>query len=186
MPVRLGLVLTSARADHPFCSAAFCSTRLCRHYFALACFALPRRNGSTTRPALGCYHECVDDQFLGRFLSLFHLHDLLLARADFAFCLVWFGRWSRTRFIRFDIDPMGKPSRRPLLHSQPLARPARDAGNRSTSCLRLVARLASQRSQRSTLALVGFRNPTFCRSRCRLDRLLFGLRNRSTYSNHAP
>ena len=41
-------------------------------------------------------------------------------------------------------------------------------------------------AQRSTLALVGFRNPTFCRSRCRLDRLLFGLRHRSAYSNRAP
>jgi len=186
MPVRLGLVLTSAGADHPFCSAVFCSPRLCRHYLALACFALPRRNGSTTRPALGCYHECVDDQFLGRFLSLFHLHDLLLARADFAICLDWYGRWSRTRFIRFDIDPLGKPPGRILLHAQPLARPSHHAGNRSTSCLWLVARLAPRRARQSTLALVGFRNPTFCRSRSGLDRLLFGLRNRITYSNHAP
>jgi len=42
MPVRLGLVLTSAGADHPFRSAAFCSPRLCRRDCALACFALPR------------------------------------------------------------------------------------------------------------------------------------------------
>jgi hypothetical protein len=186
MPVRLGLVLTSAGADHPLCSAAFCSTRLCRHYFALAGFALSRRHRSAARPALGHHHECVDDQFLRRFLSLFHLPDLLVARADFAIYPDWNGRWSRTRFIRFDIDPLGKPPGRILLHAQPLARPSHHAGNRSTSYLRMVAHHASQRSQRSTLALVGVRNPTFCRSRSRLDRLLFGLRNRSTYSNHAP
>src|SRR5437588_7826397 len=93
MPVRLGLVLTSARADHPFCSAAFCSTHLCRHYFALACFALPRRNGSTPRPALGRNYECVDDEFLRRSLSLLYVPSLLLARADFAICLVWYGHW---------------------------------------------------------------------------------------------
>jgi hypothetical protein len=186
MPVRLGLVLTSAGADHPFRSAAFCSPRLCRRHFALACFALPRRNGSSARPGLGHHHECVDDQFLRRFLCLLHLAALLLARADFAICLDWYGRWSRTRSIRFDIDPLGKPPGRILLHAEPLARPSHHAGNRSTSYLRMVAHHASQRSQRSTLALVGFRNPAFCRSRCRLDRLLFGLRNRSTYSNHAP
>ena len=186
MPVRLRLVLTSAGADNPFRPAAFCSPRFCRHYFALACFALPRRNGSSARPGLGRHHECMDDQFLRRSLSLLHLSDLLLARADFAICPDWDGRRRSSGLARFDTDPMGKPSRRRLLHSEPLARPARDAGNRSTSYLRMVAHHASQRSQRSTLALVGFRNPTFCRSRCRLDRLLFGLRHRRTYSNHAP
>src|SRR5205807_8594163 len=85
-------VLTSARADHPFRSAAFCSPRLCRRYFALACFALPRRNGSSARPGLGHHHECVDDQFLRRFLCLLHLAALLLARADFAICLDWDGQ----------------------------------------------------------------------------------------------
>src|SRR6476660_7759974 len=116
MPIRsktrrgeLGLVLTSAGADNLFRPAAFCSPRFRRRDFALACFALPRRNGSTTRPALGRYHECVGDQFLRRFLPLLCLPDLLLARADFAICLDWYGRWSRTRFIRFDIDPLGKP-----------------------------------------------------------------------------
>jgi hypothetical protein len=186
MPVRLGLVLTSAGADHPFRSAAFCSLRLCRRYFALACFALPRWNGSAARPALGHHHECVDDQFLRRSLSLLHLPDLLLARADFAICLDWYGRWSRTRFIRFDIDPLGKPPGRILLHAQPLARASHHAGDRSTSYLRMVARRPPRRARQSTLALVGFRNPTFCRSRRGLDRLLFGLRNRSTCSNHAP
>ena len=174
MPVRLGLVLTSAGADHPFRAAAFRSPRLCRRDFALACVALPRRNGSSARQGLGHLHECVDDQFLGGSLSLLYLPDLLLARADFAICLDWYGRWSRTRYIRFDIDPLGKPPGRILLHAQPLARPARNAGNRSTSYLRMVAHHASQRSRQSTLALVGFRNPTLCRSRCRLNRLLFG------------
>jgi hypothetical protein len=186
MPVRLGLVLTSASADHPFRAAAFCSPRLCRRDFALACFALPRRNGSSARPGLGHHHECVDDQFLRRFVSLLHLPALLLPRADFAICPGWDGPRRPSGLARFDTDPMGKPSRRILLHSEPLARPARNAGNRSTSYLRMVAHHASQRSRQSTLALVGFRNPTFCRSRCRLDRLLFGLRNRSTYSHRAP
>jgi hypothetical protein len=186
MPVRLGLVLTSAGADNPFRAAAFCSPRFCRRDFALACFALPRRNGSSARPGLGHHHECVGDQFLRRFLSLLCLADLLLAWPDFAICRGWYGHWRRSWLARFDGNPVGKPSRRTLLHSEPLARPARNAGNRSTSYLRMVAHHASQRSRQSTLALVGFRNPTFCRSRCRLDRLLFGLRNRSTYSHHAP
>src|SRR4029077_18157645 len=186
MPVRLGLVLTSAGADHPFRAAPFCSARLCRRDFALACFALPRRNGSSARPGLGHQHECVDDQFLRRFLCLLCLPALLLARADFAICPDWDGRGRSSGLARLDTDLLEKPSRRTLLHSEPLARLARDAGNRSTSYLRMVAHHASQRSQRSTLALVGFRNSTFCRSRCRLDRLLFGLRNRITYSNRAP
>jgi hypothetical protein len=186
MPVRLGLVLTSARADHPFCAAAFCSPRLSRRDFAFACFALPRRHRSTARPALGRHHECVGDHFLRCSLSLLHLPDLLLARADFAICPGWYVRWRPSRLARFGIDPLGKPLGRILLHSQPLAHPSHHAGNRSTSCLRLVARLAPRRARESTLALVGFRNPTFCRSRCRLDRLLFGLRHRSAHSNHAP
>src|SRR6266550_5223540 len=142
MPVRLGLVLTSARADHPFCSAAFCSTHLCRHYFALACFALPRWHRTAARPALGRYHECVGDQFLRRFLSLLCLPDLLLAWPDFAICPGWYGHWRRSWLARFDTDPMGKPSRRIFLHAQPLARSTHHAGNRSPSCLWLVARRA--------------------------------------------
>ena len=173
-------------ADHSFRSAAFCSSRLRRSDFAFPCFALSRRHRSPARPSLGRHHECVGDQFLRRFLSLLHLPDLLLARADFAICLDWYGPWSRTRFIGFDIDPLGKPTGRILLHAQPLARPSHHAGNRSTSCLWLVARLAPRRARQSTLAFVGVRNPTFCRSRCRLDRLLFGLRNRSACSNRAP
>src|ERR1700719_537711 len=145
MPVRLGLVLTSARADHPFRPAAFCSTCLCRCDFALACFALPRRHGSTTRPALGRYHECVGDQFLRRFLSLLCLPDFLLAWPDFAICPGWYVHWRPSGFARFDTDPLGKPSRRTFLHAEPLARPARDAGNRSASYLRMVAHHASRR-----------------------------------------
>src|SRR6476659_9777231 len=186
MPVRLGLVLTSAGADHPFRAAPFCSARLCRRDFALACFALPRRNGSSARPGLGHHHECVDDQFLRRFLSLLYIPALLLAWPDLAVCPGWYGHWRPSWVARYGIDAVGKPPRGILLHAQPLACPARDAGNRSASYLRMVAHHASQRFQRSTLALVGFRNPTFCRSRSRLDRLLFGLRNRSTYSNRAP
>src|ERR1700751_138229 len=135
MPVRLGLVLTSAGADHPFRSAAFCSPRLCRRDFALACLALPGRHRTAARPALGRYHECVGDQFLRRFLSLLCLPDLLLAWADFAICPRWYGRWRPSWLARFDGDSLGKSPGRILLHAQPLARPARDAGNRSASYL---------------------------------------------------
>src|SRR5438270_7528620 len=107
MPVRsktrrgeLGLVLTSASADNPFCATAFCSPRLCRRDFALACFALPRRYRSTARPALGRDHECVGYQFLRRSLSLLQLPDLLLAWPGFAICAGWYGRWSRARIAR--------------------------------------------------------------------------------------
>jgi hypothetical protein len=186
MPVRLGLVLTSARADHPFRSPAFCSPRLCRRGFAVACFALSRRHCSTAGTSLDCHRECMGDQFLGCSLSLFHFFDLILVRAHFAICANWYGRWRPARVARFDIDPLGKPPGRILLHAQPLARPSHHAGNRSTSYLRMVAHHASQRSQRSTLALVGFRNPTFCSSRSRLDRLLSSLRHWSACSNHPP
>src|SRR6266576_1491356 len=124
-----------AGADHPFCTAAFCCPRFRRRGFAFACFALPRRHRSTARTALGRHHECVGDQFLRCSLSLLHLLDLLLARAHFAICLDWYGRWSRTRFIRFSIDPLGKPLGGIFLYSQPLACPSHHAGDRSTSCL---------------------------------------------------
>jgi hypothetical protein len=180
------IVLTSASADHPFCSGAFCSPRFRRRGFALPWFSLPRRYRSTARPALGRYHEFVGDQFLRRFLSLRHLPDLFLARADFAIRPDRYGCWSRTRLARSGRNPVGKPAGGILLHSEPLARPSSDAGNRSSSCLRLVARHALRRSRRPALVFVGVRDPTFCRSRCWLDWLLFGLRNRRTYSNHAP
>src|SRR6266581_6440631 len=160
MPVRLALVLTSAGADHPFRSAAFCSPRLWRRGFALPRFALPRRHRSTTRPALGRYHEFVGDQFLRRSLSLLHLPDLLLARADFAIRPDRYGRWSRTRLARSDVDPVGKPAGRTFLHSEPVARSSRHAGNRSTSCLQLVVRPAPQRPRRSILADERVRDPT--------------------------
>ena len=132
-------VLPSAIADHPFCPTTFCSPRLRRRDFTLACFALPRRYRSTTRPALGRYHECVGDQFLRRFLSLLHPPDLVLAWADFAICPGRYGRWRPSRLARFDNDPLGKSSGWILLHSEPLARPSRHARNSSTPCLRLVA-----------------------------------------------
>src|SRR6266568_2134647 len=124
MPVRLGLVLTSARADHSFCSAVFCSPRLWRRGFALPRFALPRRYRSTTRPALGRYHEFVGDQFLRCSLSLLHLPDLLLAWPDFAICPGWYGRWRPSRLARFDGDPLGKSPGRIILYSESLARPS--------------------------------------------------------------
>src|SRR5436190_9348010 len=154
-------VLTSASADHPFCSGAFCSPRFHRRGFALPRFALPRRYRSTTRPALGRYHEFVGDQFLRCPFSLLHLPDLLLARADSAIRPDRYGRWSRTRLARSDVDPVGKPSGGIVLHSEPLARPSSHAGNRSSSCLRLVVHHAPQCSRPATLAFVGFRDPTF-------------------------
>ena len=179
-------MLRSASADPPLCAAAFCSPRFCRRGFALTCFALSRRHYSTAGPALGRHYECVGDRLLRCSLSLLHLPDLLLARADFAICPGWYGRWGPSRLTRFDIDPVGKPIGRTFLHSEPLACPSRHAGNRSTSCLRLVAHHACQRCRPATLVFVGVRDPTFCRSRSRLDRLLLNLRHRSTYSNYAP
>src|SRR5437588_12655081 len=126
MPVRsktrrgeLGLVLTSASADNPFCATAFCSSRLCRRDFAFACFALPRRYRSTARPALGRDHECVGDQFLGRPLSFLHLPDLLLARANLAFCSDWDGFWRPFRLSRFGSNSLGESTGRTFLHSDP-------------------------------------------------------------------
>src|SRR5205814_6979702 len=138
-------VLPSAGADHSLCSAVFCSPRFWRRGFALPRFALPRRHRSTTRPALGRHHECVGDQFLRRSLSLLHLPDLLLARTDFAICPGWYGRWRPSRFGRSGANPVGKPAGRIILYSESLARLSPHAGNRSTSCLRLVARHALRR-----------------------------------------
>ena len=180
------VVLPSARADHPFRSAAFCSSRFRRCGSALACFALPRRDRSTARPALGRHHECVGDLFLGRSLSLLHLPNFLLARADFAIRPRRDGRWSGARIARFGIDPMGKSPAWAFLHTEPVASPSRHDGNRSTSCLRLVARHTPQRCRRSTLVFIGDRHPTFYRGRSRLNRVLSSLRYRSARSNRAP
>src|SRR5512132_1665312 len=63
----------SLYADHPLCAAVFCSARLCGCDFTFACFALPRRHCSPASPTLGCQAKCLDDQSLGRFLSLLHV-----------------------------------------------------------------------------------------------------------------
>ena len=72
--------LLSLCADHPLCAAPFCSARLGRCDFTFACFALPRRHCSPASPTLGRKPKCLDDQFLGRFLSLLHVPAFLLGR----------------------------------------------------------------------------------------------------------
>src|SRR6266513_29710 len=167
-------VLPSGCADHPFCPAVFCSPRRERRSFTFPCFAVPRRHCSTTRPTLGCQPKCLDDQPLGRSLSLLHFPDLLLARDSLSICSDWYGFWRHSWLPRFGDDPLGKPTGRTFLHSEPLARASRHAGNRSTFGLRLVARhaLRQQRSRRPTLADDHLRNGAFPGGRCRVNRLL--------------
>src|SRR4029453_17540829 len=109
-----------------------------------------------------------------RFLSLLYFADLLLARDSLSICSDWYGVRSHSWLARFGDDPLGKPTRRTFLHSEPLARDSRHAGNRSTFCLRLVARhaLRQQRSRRPTLADDRFRNGAFTGGRCRVNSLL--------------
>jgi hypothetical protein len=100
------------------------------------------------------------------------------------FALGWYGLWRPSRLDRFGVDPLGNRTGRTLLHSEPLARASRYAGDRSTFYLRLVAHHAPRRrrSRQTTLADNGLGNSNFPRSRCRLNRVLFRLRDRSTYS----
>src|SRR5205814_2618628 len=135
------------------CTVAFCSPPRERRCFAFPCIALPRWHCSTASPTLGCQPKCLDDQPLGPSLSLLHLADLLLARDSLSICSDWYGFWRHSWLARFGDDSLGKPTGRTFLHSEPLARASRHAGNRSTVCLRLVARhaLRQQRSRRPTL-----------------------------------
>ena len=184
-PVRF--VLPSACADHPSCTAVFCSPRRGRCGFAFPCFALPRRHCSTARPTLDCQPKCLDDQPLGRFLSLLRFPDLLLARDSLSICSDWYVFWSPSRLAWFGDDPLGKPTGRTFLHSEPLAGASRRAGNRSTFCLRLVARhaLRQQRSRRATLANDRLRNGAFPGGGRRVNSLLSRLLHWSASANHA-
>src|SRR5947208_10084813 len=121
-------VLPSGCADHPFCTAVFCSPRRGRRCFAFPCFALPRRHCSTPRPTLDCQLKCLDDQPLGRFLPFLYFPDLLLARDSLSICSDWYVFWSPSWLARFGNDPLGKPTGRTFLHSEPLARASRHAG----------------------------------------------------------
>jgi hypothetical protein len=137
-------------ADHSFLTAALCSARLGRRCFAFPCFALPCRHCPTASTALGRQPECVVDQLLGRFLSLVHLASFLLGRVSLSICTDWYGCWKHSRLARFSDYSLEKPTRRIVLHAEPLARIDRHVGDRSTFCLRLVARHAlRQRHQRS-------------------------------------
>jgi hypothetical protein len=176
--------VTISCADHPFCTAAFCSPRFGRRGSAFPCFALPRGHCSTTSTALGRQPKCVGDQPLGRSLSRLYLPTLLLARVSLSICSDWYGFWRHSRLARFDDDSLGKPIGRTFLHSEPLARTDRHVGNRSTL---LVARHAfrQQRSRRSALANHGLWNATFPGSRRRIDSLLSGLLHWSAPATYA-
>ncbi len=143
-------VITSA--DYCFCAAAFCCPRLCRRGPPVPCFALSRRNFSTTSTALGGESECVDDQLLGCFLSLIRVSALLLGRLSVSVRPDWSGLWP----------------------PEPLARTSRHVCDRRTFRLRLVARhaLRQQCYRRSALADHRLRNSAFPGSRCRINRLL--------------
>ena len=172
-------------ADHPFWAAALCSPRLGRRGSAFPCFALPRRHCSTASTALGRQPECVDDQLLGRSVSLVHLPAFVLGRVSFSLCPDWNGFRSNSRLTRFGGHSLGKPTGRTFLHSEPLARADRDVSNRGTLCVRLVARHAfrQRRSRQSTLAYHSLRNAAFPGSRCGVDKLLSGLLRWSASAN---
>ena len=155
--------------------------------FAFPCLALPRRHRSPTRPALDCRSECLDDHLLGCFLSVVHLSGLLLDRVSLRFALTGMGFGADSWLARFGDDSLGKTTGRTFLHSEPLARPSCHAGNRSTFCLRLVARHAfrqQQRSRQRTLADDGFRNAASPGSCCRANKLLSRLFYWGTSANH--
>ena len=180
-------VLPSGCAGHSFCTAVFCSPRGGRCGFAFPCFALPRRHCSTARSTLGCQPKCLDDQSLGRFPSLLYFPNLLLARDSLSICSDWYVFWSHSRLARFGDDPLGKPTGRTFLHSESLARDSRHAGNRSTFCLRLVARhaLRQQRSRRATLGDDRLRNGAFSGGRRRVNSLLSRLLHWSASASRA-
>jgi hypothetical protein len=136
---------------------------------------------------MGCQPKCMDDRSFGRFLSLLHFSDFFLARDSFSICSDWYVFWSHSWLARFGDDPMGKPTGRTFLHSEPLARASRHAGNRSTFCLRLVARhaLREQRCRRATLADDRLRNGAFPGGRCRANSLLSRLLHWSAPANRA-
>jgi hypothetical protein len=178
---------TISGADHSFCTAAFCSPRLGRRGFAFSCIALPRRHCSTSSTALGSQPQRVGDELLDPFLSLLHVAAFLLGRFSLSICPDWYGFWSYSGLTWFSADPLGKPTQRTFLHSEPLASASGDAGNRGTFYLRLVARhaLRQQRSQRPTFANDRLRNAAFSCCGCRLNRLLSRLFDWSASANHA-
>src|SRR5258708_13182678 len=115
----LRTVITSA--DYCFCTAAFCCRRLCRRGPPVPCFALSRRNFSTTSTALGGESECVDNQLLGCVLSLIHIFALLLGRLSVSIRPDWHRLWRHSRLGRPCDDALVKPPGRALLHSKPPA-----------------------------------------------------------------
>ena len=127
---------TISCANHPCCTALFCSSLFGQRCLAFLCSALPRRHRSPARPALDCRSECLDDHLLGRFLSVVHLSGLLLDRVSLSICADRYGVWSDSWLARFGDDPLGNPTGRTFLHSERLARASYYAGSRSTFCLR--------------------------------------------------
>lgn len=177
-------MLASTCADHSFRPADFCSSRFRRRGVALSSFALPRRHCSAARPALGRHHKCVGDRYLGVIFSRLHLFDLVLVRTDLAICYGWYGRGRPSRIAWSNIDPLGKPISRTLLHSKPVARPSSHRRNRGPSDLRLVACRPRRQCHCPALADKRNRNSTLYHRRSRFDRLLSGLRHWGSHPNH--
>jgi len=165
------------RADHCLCAAHFRFVRLSRRGFAFTCFALPRRHCAPTSTTLGHESERLDDQLLGRFLSFVHVAGFHLGRLSFSIRPDWNGRWRHSWNARIDADSVGKPTRRTLLYSEPLARIRHRIRDRRTCSLRLVARYAREQRccWRSALVDHDLRDAAFPGNCCRIDRLLFSL-----------
>ena len=125
------------------------------------------------------------------FSALFFLSFTLLLSfwvgSAFRFALIGMAFGGILGLVGFSDDPLGKPTRRTLLHSEPMARTSRHVGNRSTFCLWLVARgtLRQPPFRRSALADRGLRNAAFRGSRCRIDSVLSGLLDWSAPANGA-
>jgi hypothetical protein len=164
-------------ADRSFCAAAFCSLRSRRRNFAFTRVALPCRHRSTGSTTMGRPSKCLGDQLFGRFLSFVHIDPLVLGGISVSICADWLGLRSHSRIAGLSDDSLGKPIRRTVLYSKPLARIDRYVGHRRPFCLRLVARdaLREQRSRRSALVHHGLRNPVFSGRRCRINWLLSGV-----------
>lgn len=91
---------------------------------------------------MGRQSECVGDQLVGCSLSLLYVAALILGTVGLSICPDRYELWRDSRPDRSGDDTLGKPARRPLLHSEPLARSYYHVGNRSTFYVRLVARHA--------------------------------------------
>src|SRR5205814_3182634 len=88
-----------------------------------------------------------------------------------------------SRIGRFGFKPLGKATRRTLLHAKSLASPSYYLRDNKPFCLRLVAHHASQQQRcgRATLADLGFCNAFIFRGRRRVHWVLSRFCHRSAF-----